>query len=247
MPTLPSCPESDDTVIARTRNWLETAVIGLNLCPFAKAVHVREQIGYRVSTACSTAELADELRDALKALAAADPAKLDTILLIHPGVLGDFHDYNAFLAQADRIIHKLRLAGELQVASFHPDYQFADTAADDVDNATNRFALPHVAPAARKQHRTGGGQLSGSRTHLRTQRRQPAQAGVDGLADPGAVLGAEVDGLTARPRHPATGAWRRDPVPVSGAHSWDNLSPAAVDKFGDTTGTIEKRPFGANT
>jgi hypothetical protein len=142
MPTLPSCPESDDTVIARTRNWLETAVIGLNLCPFAKAVHVREQIGYRVSTACSTAELADELRDALKALAAADPAKLDTILLIHPGVLGDFHDYNAFLAQADRIIHKLRLAGELQVASFHPDYQFADTAADDVDNATNRSPYP---------------------------------------------------------------------------------------------------------
>ena len=142
MPTLPSCPESDDTVIARTRNWLETAVIGLNLCPFAKAVHVREQIGYRVSTACSTTELADELRDALKALAAADPARLDTILLIHPKVLGDFHDYNAFLAQADRIVHKLRLEGELQVASFHPDYQFADTEADDVDNATNRSPYP---------------------------------------------------------------------------------------------------------
>lgn len=142
MPTLPSFPESDDTVIARTRNWLETAVIGLNLCPFAKAVHVREQIGYRVSAACSTTELADELRNALKALAAADPAKLDTILLIHPGVLGDFHDYNAFLAQADRIVRKLRLEGELQVASFHPDYQFADTEADDVDNATNRSPYP---------------------------------------------------------------------------------------------------------
>ena len=142
MSTLPCCPESEDTVIARTRNWLETAVIGLNLCPFAKAVHVREQIGYQVSAACSTTELADELRDALKALASADPAKLDTILLIHPGMLGDFQDYNAFLGQADRIIRKLRLEGELQVASFHPDYQFADTEADDVDNATNRSPYP---------------------------------------------------------------------------------------------------------
>ena len=142
MSTLPCCPESEDTVIARTRNWLETAVIGLNLCPFAKAVHVREQIGFQVSTACSTTELARELREALRALAAADPAKLDTILLIHPRVLGDFHDYNAFLAQADRIIRKLRLEGELQVASFHPDYQFADTEADDVDNATNRSPYP---------------------------------------------------------------------------------------------------------
>lgn len=142
MSTLPACPESADIVIARTRQWLEAAVIGLNLCPFAKAVHVRDQIGYRVSTATGTAELADDLRTALRELASTDAAICDTVLLIHPGVLADFIDYNAFLAQADRINRKLGLEGELQVASFHPDYQFADTGPDDVANATNRSPYP---------------------------------------------------------------------------------------------------------
>jgi hypothetical protein len=138
----PPRPASAQFVIAQTRRWLETAVIGLNLCPFAKAVHVREQIGYCVSAATSPAELADDLRRELRALAAANPAAVDTVLLIHPTVLTDFDDYNAFLAQADRIVRKLRLEGELQVASFHPEYQFADTAPDDVDNATNRSPYP---------------------------------------------------------------------------------------------------------
>jgi len=142
MSTLPHRSDPDDVVIARTRRWLETAVIGLNLCPFAKAVHVREQIGYRVSAATDAAGLAVDLRAALRDLSAADPGVCDTLLLIHPDALADFDDYNAFLGEADRIVRKLRLEGELQVASFHPDYQFADAAPDDVDNATNRSPYP---------------------------------------------------------------------------------------------------------
>jgi hypothetical protein len=142
MSTLPRSSDPDDVVIARTRRWLETAVIGLNLCPFAKAVHVRDQIAYRVSTATDAAALAVDLRAALRDLAAADPSVCDTVLLIHPAALADFDDYNAFLAQADRIVRKLRLEGELQVASFHPNYQFADASPDAVDNATNRSPYP---------------------------------------------------------------------------------------------------------
>jgi uncharacterized protein len=125
-----------------TRQWLERAVIGLNLCPFAKAVHVKSQIRYVVSEAQNIDHLVEDLIDELTTLAEADPEKIDTTLLIHPHVLNDFLDYNDFLDIADRVIAEMKLEGEIQVASFHPQYQFADTEIDDITNFTNRSPYP---------------------------------------------------------------------------------------------------------
>jgi uncharacterized protein len=130
------------TVVAQTRNWLERAVIGLNLCPFAKAVHVKEQVRYAVSEAVTAEQLMQDLARELQFLADADPETCDTTLLIHPGTLRDFLDYNDFLAIADDVIGELGLEGVLQVASFHPDYQFEGTAADDITNYSNRSPYP---------------------------------------------------------------------------------------------------------
>ena len=129
-------------ILQDTRTWLEKAVIGLNLCPFAKAVERHGQIRYVVSSAQDRDALALELASELSLLAATDPETTDTTLLIHPLVLTDFFDYNAFLPQADRIIGKLGLEGVLQVASFHPDYEFADCAADAIENCSNRSPYP---------------------------------------------------------------------------------------------------------
>lgn len=131
-----------DLAIARTRDWLIRAVIGLNLCPFAKAVHVKRQIRWVVSAATSVEALLVDLERELASLAAADPEAVDTTLLIHPGVLGDFLDYNDFLGEADAAIERLGLGGVLQIASFHPDYQFADTAPDAIENCSNRSPYP---------------------------------------------------------------------------------------------------------
>lgn len=135
-------PASRDAIIAATRTWLEKAVIGLNLCPFAKAVHVKNQIRYVVSTATDPEALLIDLENELQALHAADPADVDTILLIFPEVLQDFMDYNDFLEVADAAIERLELDGEIQIASFHPQYQFAGTKADDIENYTNRSPYP---------------------------------------------------------------------------------------------------------
>ena len=131
-----------DDPIAATRRWLQRAVIGLNLCPFAKAVHVRDQVRYVLSDATTTEALLEELASELLWLNDTDPALVDTTLLIHPRVLTDFLDYNDFLDQADAAVDALGLEGELQVASFHPDYQFAGTAYDDAGNCTNRSPYP---------------------------------------------------------------------------------------------------------
>jgi uncharacterized protein len=131
-----------DACIAATRDWLERAVIGLNLCPFAKAVHVRAQVRYVVSHAMTQEELLADLLFELRLLADADPEQVETTLLIHPHVLGDFLDYNDFLDICDAAVSELDLDGELQVASFHPDYQFADTAPDDIANFSNRAPYP---------------------------------------------------------------------------------------------------------
>lgn len=131
-----------DQIIASTQQWLEKAVIGLNLCPFAKAVYVKNQIRYVVSEARDTDALHAELMKELELLAAADPERIDTTLLIHPYVLSSFPDYNDFLAIADATVEALGLAGTLQIASFHPDYQFADTAPNDIENCTNRSPYP---------------------------------------------------------------------------------------------------------
>jgi hypothetical protein len=128
--------------VAATRRWLERAVIGLNLCPFAKAVYVKQQVRFVLSEAATADALLDELVAELSHLAATDPATTDTTLLIHPRVLTDFLDYNDFLDQADAAVAALGLEGEIQVASFHPQYQFAGTAPDDVSNCTNRSPYP---------------------------------------------------------------------------------------------------------
>jgi hypothetical protein len=132
----------DDVVVAATVHWLEQAVIGLNLCPFAKAVHAKGQIRYVVSHADTPEALLEHLMEELQHLADADPAKVDTTLLIHPNVLADFEDYNEFLDVADAALEDMELDGELQVASFHPHYQFADTHQNDIENYTNRSPYP---------------------------------------------------------------------------------------------------------
>jgi len=131
-----------DEVVASTRAWIEQAVIGLNLCPFAKAVYDKDQIRYAVSGAHTAGALRDDLAQELRTLAQAVPAAMDTTLLIHPQVLTEFDDYNAFLDVADATVRDLDLAGVLQVASFHPGYQFAGTTPDDVTNNTNRSPYP---------------------------------------------------------------------------------------------------------
>jgi len=134
--------EPPDRVIAATRHWLEKAVIGLRLCPFAASPYLRGLIRYRVSEQQSPEGLAEELTQELKFLAAADPLRCETSLLIHPHVLGDFLDYNQFLHQADAAVAALGLIGELQIASFHPAYQFAGSASNDVENCSNQSPYP---------------------------------------------------------------------------------------------------------
>ncbi|MDI1258215.1 DUF1415 domain-containing protein [Aquabacterium sp.] len=131
-----------DEVIAATHLWLDKAVIGLNLCPFAKAVQIKQQIRYVVSEATNEEALLADLLHELQFLQSANPEEVETTLLIHPGVLTDFLDYNDFLEVADAAVGELDLEGELQVASFHPDYQFAGSDADDIDNFSNRSPYP---------------------------------------------------------------------------------------------------------
>lgn len=141
-PTSVNTNQTDSTVIALTQAWVEKAVIGLNLCPFAKSVYIKQQIRYVVSTAQEVGALVTELESELLALQAADPAQIDTSLLILPTMLSNFLDYNDFLSVADNLLVDLELDGEIQIASFHPDYQFAGTAADDIENYTNRSPYP---------------------------------------------------------------------------------------------------------
>jgi uncharacterized protein len=137
-----SAPQQEIDFIAATQHWLEKAVIGLNLCPFAKAVHVKDQIRYVVSEATNVDTLADDLVRELEWLAEANPEKADTTLLILPNVLQDFLDFNDFLDVADGIVEELELDGILQIAPFHPQFQFEDTALDDITNYTNRSPFP---------------------------------------------------------------------------------------------------------
>ena len=124
------------------RRWLERAVIGLNLCPFAKAVHARQQVRIVISDASTARALLEELGEELALLRDTPAEQVDTTLLVHPQVLQDFLDYNDFLDDADGLVEALDLNGVLQVASFHPQYQFADTAPDDAENLTNRAPYP---------------------------------------------------------------------------------------------------------
>jgi hypothetical protein len=134
--------ESHDAVVAATRHWLTEAVIGLNLCPFAKAVHVKGQIRYAVSDAVDMEGVLADLETELQTLVAANPDAVDTTLLIVPQALSDFLDYNDCLFFAERMLKQLRLEGIVQIASFHPFYQFEGSEPDDIENYTNRAPYP---------------------------------------------------------------------------------------------------------
>ena len=134
-------PPQEDP-IAATRLWLERAVIGLNLCPFAKAVHAKAQVRWVLGEADTPEALLETLGAELLLLRDAPPEEVDTTLIVHPRVLGDFLDYNDFLEEADALVAELGLEGVLQVASFHPHYQFAGSHPDDIENFTNRSPYP---------------------------------------------------------------------------------------------------------
>lgn len=129
-------------VIARTRRWIADVVVGLNLCPFAQRVFLGERIRYVVTFASDARMLSQELTRELDALAATPIESVETTLLIHPNALTDFLDYNDFQDTADRLLKKRRLEGVIQIAPFHPQFQFAETAPDDVENYTNRSPYP---------------------------------------------------------------------------------------------------------
>jgi uncharacterized protein len=139
---MPQSSDSHDTILSNTRHWLTRAVIGLNLCPFARAVHVKNQIRYAISEAENLEGVLIDLEAELNRLAQTDAAQIDTTLLIIPHALADFLEYNDCLFFADRMLKQLRLEGELQIASFHPHYQFEDSEPDDIENYTNRAPYP---------------------------------------------------------------------------------------------------------
>lgn len=132
--------EQAATVEQATRQWLDDVVIGLNLCPFAKKEVVKQRVRFQVSDAASEDELLKALHGELRQLE--EHPETETTLLIHPGILADFSDYNDFLDVADGLLVEMALDGVYQVASFHPDYQFAGTAPADPENYTNRSPFP---------------------------------------------------------------------------------------------------------
>lgn len=134
--------ESAEQVVAATRSWLEKAVIGLRLCPFAANPYLSDRVRFSVSDQRSGVGLLEDLSRELQMLQAVDPSICETVLLIHPHALNDFLEYNEFLDECDALLTQLELDGELQVASFHPAYQFAGTAAQDIENYTNRSPYP---------------------------------------------------------------------------------------------------------
>jgi len=131
-----------ETIIARTRCWIERVVVELNLCPFARKPYEGGQVRYVVSAAERPEDLLEDVQRELELLRTTDAAEVETTVLIHPYVLNDFLDYNEFLGSVDALIEEGGYAGEFQVASLHPDYQFAGTEADDAENYTNRSPYP---------------------------------------------------------------------------------------------------------
>lgn len=140
-PAASSAPD-EATAIAATRQWIERAVIGLNLCPFARLPYLDQRVCFRVSRASTSDGVLDDLCGELQSLAAADPADCETTLLIVPLAFADFLDFNDFLDEAEAALEVLGLDGEIQIASFHPDYRFADSDPDDVENCSNRSPFP---------------------------------------------------------------------------------------------------------
>lgn len=146
--------ESAEQVIAATRTWLEKAVLGLKLCPFAPEPYLNNRIRYIVSEQRSPEGLLEDLSRELQALQAVDPQECETTLIIHPWVLKDFGEYNEFLDYCEDVVEHLGLDGEIQVASFHPLYHFAGTRVDDIENYSNRSPYPmlHLLREASVSH-----------------------------------------------------------------------------------------------
>jgi uncharacterized protein len=137
---------TDEQVLTQTKHWLEAAVIGLNLCPFAKAVYVKNQVRLVVSHARHADDLLEELDRELDLLVATPAEDIDTTLLIHPTLFADFLDFNDFLEVAEGVVDEHELEGVVQLASFHPQFQFDGTEPDAISNYTNRapFAILHL-------------------------------------------------------------------------------------------------------
>ena len=131
-----------DTCIAATRTWLTRAVLGLNLCPFAAAPFRAGTVHFVASGAQNEEELLKALAAEMLELVRLPAEERETTLLVHPRVMGDFLEFNDFLQNAEDLVTELGLDGVLQVASFHPQYQFAGTEADDIGNYSNRSPYP---------------------------------------------------------------------------------------------------------
>jgi hypothetical protein len=169
--------------LAATTRWLERAVIGLNLCPFARAPHVQGKLRLRVSHARDTDALLDDLCGELQSLNALTPEECETGLLIHPFVLNDFLDYNDFLDVADAAVQTLGLEGEWQVAGFHPQYQFADSADDAIENFSNRSPFPTLHLLREASVERAMEQMSDTDAIYRRNIETLRQLGVEGWRD----------------------------------------------------------------
>jgi len=130
----------NDIIIASTKQWVDSVVVELNLCPFAKRELTNNRVRFVVTEATTEEQLLVALQDELKQLE--DDPSIETTLLVHPDVLQEFFDYNQFLDYADRLLVETKLVGVFQIASFHPGYQFGGTSRDDVENYTNRSPYP---------------------------------------------------------------------------------------------------------
>lgn len=130
----------DNKIVASVRQWVESFVVDMKLCPFAERELVKNRVRFAVTEVTTEEQLLKALQAEL-ALLNKDPS-VETTLLIHPKVLQDFADYNQFLDHADRLLAQMGLEGVCQIASFHPDYQFAGTGPDDAENYTNRSPYP---------------------------------------------------------------------------------------------------------
>ncbi len=143
MTTYPTIsPEQTATIVTQVEQWLDRVVIGLNLCPFAAEPRRQQQIRFQVSPSTNPSDLLADLQSELRYLSQHPATQVETTILIIPQSLEDFADYNDFLDLADRLLQQFGWEGEFQIASFHPNYQFADTQPDDAENLTNRSPYP---------------------------------------------------------------------------------------------------------
>ncbi|MCB4365949.1 DUF1415 domain-containing protein [Hydrogenophaga taeniospiralis] len=133
---------TDEQVLADTRHWIEKAVIGLNLCPFARSVYVKNQVRIVVSRARHLDAFLDDLDRELDLLVNTPADEIDTTLLVHPTLFPDFFVFNDFMGVVDDVVEEHGLDGVIQVASFHPQFQFEGVEPDDISNATNRAPFP---------------------------------------------------------------------------------------------------------